>query len=557
MYKYEKDIKKIKDSGLFDKKWYLQEYPDTKALNMDPIEHYLWIGSLLMRNPSPWFNTAYYLDTYPEVGASGINPLLYYIDMGRAAGHVTSQSKAIGTTELFKKTDKYKNVVRKVDESLPDFDIPIVVVGYNRPKSLSRLLNSLAAAQYHKEVELIISIDDGKNNTDVCDIAEKYEWKHGKKTILVQESHLGLKRHVIQCGDLSRQFDGVVLLEDDLLVSPVFYSFAQQAFDFYRNEPLVSGISLYSHRFNETAFLPFTPIIDGSDVFFMQVPASWGTVWGCDQWRTFKQFYTRFESNEINKDKIVVPGDVLSWPDSSWKNAFFYYLIETDKYIVYPRESLTTNFGDAGVHMKDNRAFQVPLQYSDKFFSFINCDESLAKYDAFCEIIPESLNRVNSNFKNYNYIVDLYGMKPVSALTGEYVLTTKKVNSALSTFGKEMLPLESNVIHQVAGSDIRLVKKDSIEEIAQYERLRSEKLDTENLLYHYNLFDWVLDAANNNGQYGHDKERQTINDEYESVEELKQENELLLLQLHQVQEELEAYYLKYQEMKNREEEKEG
>jgi hypothetical protein len=35
-----------------------------------------------------------------------------------------------------------------------------------------------------------------------------------------------------------------------------------------------------------------------------------------------------------------------------------------------------------------------------------------------------------------------------------------------------------------------------------------------------------------------------------SPEELRQENELLLLQLHQVQEELEEYYLKYQEIKN-------
>lgn len=37
-----------------------------------------------------------------------------------------------------------------------------------------------------------------------------------------------------------------------------------------------------------------------------------------------------------------------------------------------------------------------------------------------------------------------------------------------------------------------------------------------------------------------------------SIEELQQENELLLLQLHQVQEELEEYYLKYQDLKNRE-----
>ena len=55
------DIKRIRDSKLFDEKWYLEQYPDVKALGMDPIEHYLWLGAKLGRDPAPNFFTRTYL----------------------------------------------------------------------------------------------------------------------------------------------------------------------------------------------------------------------------------------------------------------------------------------------------------------------------------------------------------------------------------------------------------------------------------------------------------------------------------------------------------------
>ena len=89
MSKYAAEIKIIKDSGLFDPDWYLEQYPDVIFLNMDPIEHYLWLGARLQRNPSTKFNTTHYLAAYPEVAESNTNPLLYYIQKGKSAGHET------------------------------------------------------------------------------------------------------------------------------------------------------------------------------------------------------------------------------------------------------------------------------------------------------------------------------------------------------------------------------------------------------------------------------------------------------------------------------------
>ena len=70
----------------------------------------------------------------------------------------------------------------------------IVVVAYNRPKSLSRILSSLENANYPREpVPLIISIDWAEDNLDVLEIAKDFNWKFGEKKVIYQQMNLGLK----------------------------------------------------------------------------------------------------------------------------------------------------------------------------------------------------------------------------------------------------------------------------------------------------------------------------------------------------------------------------
>lgn len=76
----------IRDSGLFDEAWYVARFPDVAALGLDPIDHWLRIGSRLGRSPGPAFDTAYYLATYPDVASAGVDPLLHFIEHGRLEG---------------------------------------------------------------------------------------------------------------------------------------------------------------------------------------------------------------------------------------------------------------------------------------------------------------------------------------------------------------------------------------------------------------------------------------------------------------------------------------
>jgi len=113
----------------------------------------------------------------------------------------------------------------------------IVVVAYNRPNSLKRILQSISLANYNsqKDIPLIISIDKATNEDEVVKVAKEFKWNFGKKEIRTFKERQGLRKHVIQCGDLSIKYGAAIILEDDLFVSPNYYNYIVNALDFYEN----------------------------------------------------------------------------------------------------------------------------------------------------------------------------------------------------------------------------------------------------------------------------------------------------------------------------------
>ena len=53
----------------------------------------------------------------------------------------------------------------------------VVAVGYNRPESMKRLLDSLCNANYDTPCDLIISLDYGKDQEKLVEIGETVDWK--------------------------------------------------------------------------------------------------------------------------------------------------------------------------------------------------------------------------------------------------------------------------------------------------------------------------------------------------------------------------------------------
>lgn len=78
----------FRPNGVFDTRWYLENYEDVRRAGINPLLHYWVYGWLEGRNPGPSFDTNYYLETNPDVRASAVNPLKHYLEFGRYEGRL-------------------------------------------------------------------------------------------------------------------------------------------------------------------------------------------------------------------------------------------------------------------------------------------------------------------------------------------------------------------------------------------------------------------------------------------------------------------------------------
>jgi len=340
----------------------------------------------------------------------------------------------------------------------------IVILAYNRPQCLKRLLNSLERATYPKQpVVLVISVDQS-DVTEVMVMAENFVWSHGPKTIVAQKTRLGLREQVLQSGDLTARYGSIVLLEDDLIVSRHFYQYARQALKFYEADCQVAGVSLYSYGIHPYYWandygLQFTPLNDGFDNYFVRYGASWGQAYNRNQWSAFRQWLSR-ETPAIMERPPLPPKTVRGWPESSWKKYFIKYMIETKRFFVFPRISLSTNGGDIGVHFgHPTLRWQVPLLAGNREWRFSSLPESCSRYDSHFEIESSCLKKLNPQLEQFHFETDLTGIKLSEEVESEYLLTFRRAGDAVLSFGSQLNPVELNIVHGIEGNHLSLVTR--------------------------------------------------------------------------------------------------
>lgn len=327
-------------------------------------------------------------------------------------------------------------------------NIAICIIAYNRIDSLKRVLNSLERSYYDEPVTLIISIDKS-DTTLVEDFAKQYNWKQGKKRIIAHSENLGLRKHVLKCGDLLDEYDALIVLEDDISVAPSFFYYAKQCVEKYADDENIAGISLYNFPLNYQNQLPFTPLHSDSDVYLMQCAQSWGQVWMKKQWFAFKEWYSN--NSEEFGELPHLPKAICNWPKSSWLKHHIRYCIEENKYFVYPYISLSTNNADAGTHYSNKTTlFQSQLLFGEKKFFNIN---PTIYYDGFFE--NDFLSNYFKSGKD-DICIDFYGEKG-NKLNKRYWLTRKKKSyKIISSYSLSYKPYEFNIINNVKGQEVFL-----------------------------------------------------------------------------------------------------
>lgn len=336
--------------------------------------------------------------------------------------------------------------------------IAIVVVGYNRLSSIKRLLQSLDKANYPSDdIPLVISID-ASGDEDLYNYVRNYKWEHGDLFVFIREERLGLKNHIFACADLTRYFRAVILLEDDLFVSPYFYDYVNSCLEFYDNEGKVACIGLYSYTSNIYAALPFVPYQGEYDVYGIQATITWGECWNTRMWSDFRRWMSA--NPDIDWEHLDIPQNVKAFK-RAWSKYFTAYLSTTDRFVVAPYKSYTTNFSEAGEHRDFvDTCVQVPIVRRHELLKFGHID-AIQKYDSYFN--PLGLEYYLGVDKS-NLYVDLYSLR-ANIRNCRYLLSTDILPyKCIRSYALMMKPMEVNIYENITGEGLYfydLTQKDS------------------------------------------------------------------------------------------------
>ncbi|MBA3704733.1 MAG: glycosyltransferase [Bacteroidetes bacterium] len=236
---------------------------------------------------------------------------------------------------------------------------PVVLFVYNRPEHTAKTLESLEANQLSAESELIVFADGAKENAsqEVVEqikktraVLRKKQWC-GKVTINECKVNKGLAQSVIEgVSKVVDEFGKVIVLEDDMVLSPYFLKFMNDALAVYDSNEDVACVSGYIYPVKEK--LPQTFFIKGADC------------WG---WATWKNQWTLFEQNGLKLLKEMeekglstafdfedaygytqMLKDQIEGKNSSWAIRWYASAFLKNKYCLYPGVSLVQNIGVDG-----------------------------------------------------------------------------------------------------------------------------------------------------------------------------------------------------------------
>jgi hypothetical protein len=129
----------------------------------------------------------------------------------------------------------------------------VVVVGFNRPHSLARLVRSLASAEYAEGASISVrfALDFAANasvDAAIDDVVHSLAWPHGAVSIRRRRQHAGLRDNILGAWQPRAHAAPALFLEDDLEVSSLWWRWVQACLGRYASPPPpeLIGISLFT-----------------------------------------------------------------------------------------------------------------------------------------------------------------------------------------------------------------------------------------------------------------------------------------------------------------------
>lgn len=265
---------------------------------------------------------------------------------------------------------------------------PIVLFVYNRPWHTQQTIEALQRNELADESELIIYSDgprDDKARESVRRVREYVKTINNgfkKITIIERDRNWGLADSIIDgVTEVVNEYGRVIVLEDDLVTSPFFLRYMNEALEFYRDNSSIMSISGYTLP---PRYMKF-PQNYYYDIYLNYRNSSWGWATWADRWELVDwdvQDYDQFIYNPEQQRLFNRGGDDLtpmlksqmSGKIDSWAIRFSYAHFKERMYSVCPRYSYVSNIGcdGTGTHCGNEKKFKNDLLRAKPITNFIN-----------------------------------------------------------------------------------------------------------------------------------------------------------------------------------------
>jgi hypothetical protein len=234
---------------------------------------------------------------------------------------------------------------------------PIALFVYNRPEHTRQMIENLMKCPEFSESSVYVFADAAKKIEDEDRVAKTRlivnSLLGNKAKIVTAEKNQGLAKSIISAiNSLLEEFDRIIVLEDDLLVSSRFLSYMNTALETYKNESSVMQVSGY--------MFPVEEFSHQTDIIFLPFTVSWG--WGT--WRRAWQYFDpnatgwdilktdRAMRSKFNLDGSYYYFEILkhqmSGNANSWAIRWYWSVFKNNGYVVYPPISHIDNIGIDG-----------------------------------------------------------------------------------------------------------------------------------------------------------------------------------------------------------------
>ena len=271
---------------------------------------------------------------------------------------------------------------------------PIILFAYNRPEHTAQTIQALANNALANQSLLYIFCDGEKasaseeNKKNIKLVRELAHSVVGFANVSVIERvhNFGLAKSVMQgVSEVMDKHGKAIILEDDLVTSPFFLTFMNEALDKYEADERV--ISIHGYVYPTKEALPETFFLRGADCWGW---ATWKRGWDLlnpnghellamiesNGWSTAFEYNNSFPYMRMLRNQIA--GKISSWAILWYASAFV-----QQKLTLYPGHSLVSNIGadGEGTHVSATHDFDVqlwnqkialediPVEHSDEAFA--------------------------------------------------------------------------------------------------------------------------------------------------------------------------------------------